>query len=159
MIEHAQHQPNAWACGPAALRNAMLVHEHKTDVRHLLRGSRTKCCHKSKDRRTWDRDGTCEHGLRQVAEAEGFRLEHLYALSVTELYETLRQNLPALLAVDADTHWVTAVRATARHVWIIDPARDEELHQRLTWRQLAIRLAHWSPEIVAFHFYPVVVML
>lgn len=152
MIELAQHQPNAWSCGPAALRNAMLLHHYLADTRELADLSLTKCCLKG------PRYGRCEHGLERAARAHGFALKHHIARDAGEAYFYLRETLPTpvLLCVDHAQHWITVTRATKRHVWILDPARDEELHQRLTQRGLLRRLVYGLPDETSFHLYPLV---
>ncbi len=160
MIELARHQPNAWSCGPAALRNAMLSYNYDVDVQDLAKHSVTECCKKKKlDMVRW---GRCEHGLAAVADEHGFKLEHVFQGSEADAHDYLRSMLPSvpiLLSVEHHSHWITGFRGTARHVWIMDPARDlSPLRQRVTYRQILRRMQYGlkTDPSYGFHFYPLV---
>ncbi len=106
------------------------------------------------------KDGRCEHQLQRTAAELGFRLEHWVSDSPADLYTTLRRFLtdraPVLVCVEHGAHWVCAVRATSRNVWIADSSRDqEEVLQRWTWRELAVALAYGLP--ARFDLYPLMV--
>lgn len=160
-LERAQHQPNAWTCGPAALRHGMLWHltyvrcpAPAVDIRQLAELSLTTCCEKGKER-----DGRCEHGLQNAAKELDFRLDHVWHSTPTAAYRAIREYLhesPVLVCVDHSNHWLTIVRATARHAFIVDSSRGGDLHQRLTWRLMLTRLAYGLPGSMEFHLYPLV---
>jgi hypothetical protein len=97
----------------------------------------------------------------------GFRLGHVKAVETTEARQKLRRLIwggtPVLVCVDKYGHWVAAVRATLRHVWICDsvgrwddPANDLPVYQRWTWTAFLRRVVFGLPEEARFDFYPVV---
>lgn len=142
-------QWNTYTCGPAALRAALLCYGDRVDGRRLARLAGT----------TWW--GTEVDKLDDAALAYGFRIKHeVYrdaATAALALRGLLSARKPLLLSTENDAHWIVAVRATSRYVWIFDPAFDEgEGLQRVTWRFLLRRIHQGLPDELRFHLYPLV---
>ncbi len=151
-----RYQPNKWACGPTALYHALRCYGETIPPRRLLTLSAPSSCPCEGD----PKDGRCEHQLQAAALELGYRLDHYVCDSPADLYATVRRFLdaraPLLACVEHGAHWVCVVRATSRHVWVCDSARDSaEVLQRWTWRQLAVALAYDLPP--RFDIYALVV--
>lgn len=152
MIDPALVLPqwNRYTCGPAALRAALLCYGDRVDGRRLATLAQTDL-----------RKETDEDQLRVAAKEFGFRIGHVLhrdcAGASAECLGLLQHQTPILLCVDSFSHWITAVKGKSRHVWIVDPARDEgENFRRTTWRDL-LRRVHWGlPDEIRFDLYPVV---
>lgn len=145
-------QPNAWTCGPTALYNGLQA----LGVPCSLFG----ICKMADIPKTVSYDTTPT--LRMVAFHYGVQLctevcsSHEYARSV------VRHRSPMLVCVDRDSdgpyaHWITVVRANARHVYICDSARPGPVERRLTWRQfLARAVTVHGPDELRYCFNPLV---
>ncbi len=140
-------QWNSFTCGPAALRCALLMYGDKVDGKMLAKLAGTTY------------DGTDDWQIDRAARELGFRLRHRMhrypAEAYADLLATLRDRTPVLLCVDNYGHWITAVRATTRHVWICEVA-DVDVLRRVTWRQLFRRLQYGLPDELRYDLYPLV---
>lgn len=138
------HQPNAWTCGPASLRNAIAAHGRRVDVRRVVRLSGI-----AKD--TFD----TLPGLQSAAKELGFSMRPTVLHEPTGVLEALWEEGAALACVDQNSHWVAVVGASRRWVTVCDPARGAPVVQRWTWRALCRRLAWGLADEQRFHVYPV----
>lgn len=142
--DQLRHQPNAWTCGPAALRNAFLAHGTRVDVRRVIKASGIT-------KTTID----TLPGLRAAAGVFGFTLVQKTVHTPEELFEALPHYPPALLCIDLYEHWVTALDTSPRFITVCDPARGGELVQKWPWRKLAEWLIWGLPGEHRMDFYPV----
>lgn len=145
---HLVLQPNGYTCGPCALRHALLCYGQRVSVRRIAALAGTNY------------DGTSNTELDTAANALGFKLEWVRYDTAPMYREALRNlshaRIPAIVAVDRLEHWVTAVHATSRHVWICDSSHPGPVLQRLTWRAFLQRASIWmAPKEVYFDLYPV----
>lgn len=152
-------QINRYTCGPAALRNAMLVYGVRADIRRLARIAGTT--------EQW---GTDYHQLARAAERLGCTLalerRRTPALAREALRSLTAIETPVLAAIDREVtpgaHWVTIVHTTSRVVTFCDSARNwRQVEQRATWREFMARWCAWYPAtlprgqaVTIFDFYP-----
>lgn len=127
--------PKPGYCGPTALRNALAFMGIEVPIARLALWAET------------DTDGTDEFQLRYAAGhvnvTMGAAKYWTVELAKASLVDYLKRG-PVLLCVDRGAggnwnHWVAALHATKRHVWIADGERPGPALQRLTWRQLLQR--------------------
>lgn len=126
-------QPNAWTCGPFALKHGLLalgVFAREDELARAAGSTETL--------------GTDETGLRRAARLHGTELrlvrdtrpEGVRAI----LARWLARRVPVLLCIDQWEHWITAVAADDAHVVVFDSKYDTPL-RREPWEALLERLA------------------
>ncbi len=153
MLDPAQvrGQPNLYTCGPAALRHALLCHGAAHSIRDLALLAGTTP------------EGTDDAQMADAARELGYRLDHILVREPDAAYKTIRELLdaqtPVILCVDHYSHWVCAVKATSRHLWLADSALDGSPPPlvRLTWRAALQRLIYGLPDELRFDLYPLMV--
>jgi ABC-type bacteriocin/lantibiotic exporter with double-glycine peptidase domain len=153
--EQARLQPNAYTCGPAALRHALLCH----GVRKSIRALAALC-------KTTKQHGTSPRELEEGTKDLGFKLLwstwHSAADTSTELLRCLCAHEPVLLCVDRDAegpwaHWIVVVGATARRVTIADSSRPGPAVRHISWKTLMRRLAVFERDGVnRYDLYPLI---
>lgn len=121
-------QPNHWACGPFALKHALITLGILVDERQIARISGTHW---------WA--GTDEVQLAKAARKHGVDLElirkHDEGRARRELVDYLRAGYPVLLCVREWEHWVAAVKEDRGTFIILDSLRPEVL-SIYSWPQL-----------------------
>jgi ABC-type bacteriocin/lantibiotic exporter with double-glycine peptidase domain len=110
-----RHQRLTYWCGPASIANALECIGIKRDQEQIA-----KLCHVT-------RDGTPEEEIIRAVLACKARVSPWsnrgQRASLAWLHDQLTNHGPAILAVDHDQHWVTAVGALGpRSFWLFDPA-------------------------------------
>lgn len=126
-------QPNAWQCGPFAMKHALLSLGIVADEGDLTRASGAS--EAGADERDLGRAADqyrCDLGLERLRAAAAARA----ALGLH-----LRARIPVLLCVDRWTHWVTAAGIEDDTVVLLD-SRVESVFLTVAWPLLAGRLAH-----------------
>lgn len=124
-------QPNRWACGPSALRHALITLGVFADERKIARIAGTT-----------RRGGTDEEQMRRAARV--FRCElgivrrQDPAQARRALARFLRRGLPALLCVHEWGHWIAVVKQEPGRYVVVDSEEDPAL-RLLTWPQLRSR--------------------
>lgn len=153
-VDHVKAQPRKNWCGPAALRNAFLWLGKRVCVRRIARLAGS------------DWRGTDEGQLARAASALGGVIRHVKATTPEEAWTVLRGLLdgaaatPVLMCVNHYGHWIVAVKASTRHVWICDSVgqwdgpSDLPVYQRHAWRPLLRRVCYGLPDEIRFDFYP-----
>lgn len=147
--DQLRHQPNAWTCGPAALRNAFLAHGTRVDVRRVIKAS--GITREDSMKEIFD----TVPGLTAAAQHFGFRFIQKTLHTPEELFAVLPSATPALLCVNHYDHWVTALETSPKFVTICDPARGGELVKKWSWRKLAEWLIWGLPGEERLDIYPV----
>jgi ABC-type bacteriocin/lantibiotic exporter with double-glycine peptidase domain len=113
-------QPNAWTCGPFALKHALLAHGVFTPAEELARAAGST-----------EEGGTDERQLQRAARTH--RVDVLVVREQTagdarrNLDTWLKRGIPVLLCVDEWEHWLTAVAADGEHVVVFDSKYDTPL--------------------------------
>ncbi len=128
-------QPNAWQCGPFALRHALLALGVVADddvLTHVARATEY---------------GTDERDLARAAVHYGCVLacERFDAPGAAQAALTghLRARRPVLLCVDGWAHWIAAVGIEGEAVIVVD-SRLADVFQVQSWSTLAPRVAYPS---------------
>ncbi len=120
-------QPNAWECGPFALKYALILLGIPSSERDIARIAGT------------DESGTDEHELARAARQFGCDLGLIRrgeADSAREdLREVLERQIPALLCVHGWEHWVT-VAAVEDDDFVILDSRDPSVLTVAPWTRL-----------------------
>lgn len=126
-------QPNAWQCGPFALRHALLALGIVADERVITRASGAT------------EAGADERDLGRAAARFGCALgcERFHDADATRraLAEHLRVPQPVLLCVDGWEHWLTVVGMEVDLVVVLD-SRTSAVWQLVPWSRLAPRIAY-----------------
>ena len=129
-----KRQAKSYWCGVASIANALEVLGIKRSQREIER-----LCHVS------PAAGTDEVEMKRALLAQGVKVDEYHTVppvpgeACSWLYSHLERRGPAILCVDDDEHWVTAIGFCAREtVLIFDPARNVgiEVH---TWSTLGPR--------------------
>lgn len=112
------YQSKEYYCGPAAIQNALEVHNVRVAQEKLaLEGATT------------EEHGTPEEGMKRIILSEGFEPdEYSTDLSVSAwgwLWNSLLMGRPVVLCVDRWEHWVTAIGICGKKILVFDPARTE----------------------------------
>lgn len=108
-----RYQQNDYSCGPAAIVNAL-----KCFGRHYRERTVQKLCG------TTQEGGTDEKSLLTGIRALNWRVTELKATSRPEAFQklwTVLDDSAALLCVDNDSHWITAIGKIGRRIVIADP--------------------------------------
>lgn len=127
-----QLQSTPHGCGPAAIVNALEALGKYTTQDAVARLART------------DAEGTDERGAKRALRLLGFVPQDLVTASRAaawyQVCGALLMGYPCLLAVDNDSHWITAIGLLGGLVLVLDSA-DGGLVQSLDQRSL---LARWG---------------
>ncbi len=128
-------QPNAWQCGPYALKYALLSLAIPSDEAAVTRASGAT------------EQGTDERDLDRAARRYGCVLTVDRWLTEEDARVALRDHLarrtPVLLCVDQWNHWIVAVGAEADVVIVLD-SRKADVVQIIDWKALLGRVAYRS---------------
>ncbi len=120
-------QPNRWACGPFALKHALLMHGILASEWEIGRLAGTNS------------DGTDEKELERAARTYGCKLptfrRHDPDDAREELVGYLREGIPCLLCVYEWDHWVTAIHEE-RGKYIILDSEQAEVIDVVDWSKL-----------------------
>lgn len=126
-------QPNAWQCGPFALRHALLALGIVADERAVTRASGAT------------EDGADERDLDRAAARFGctLRCERLHDAETARrtLALQLRAPHPVLLCVDGWEHWLTVVGMELDLAVVLD-SRTASVWEIVPWSSLAPRIAY-----------------
>lgn len=121
-------QPNAWLCGPFALKHALLTVGIFEDEWSIARDAGT------------DQDGTDEIELAKAARVYGCDLgmlrRHHAEDARGELIRCLVEGHPVLLCVEQWDHWVTVVHHE-NGVFVLFDSRDPAVIREVAWGWLA----------------------
>jgi ABC-type bacteriocin/lantibiotic exporter with double-glycine peptidase domain len=110
-----RHQRLTWWCGPASISNALYAIGISKDQEEIA-----KLCHVTKN--GTNEDEMIRGVLASGAKAAPWSSRHKLK-SWQWLQSTLWDHGPAILCVDHDQHWVTAVGILNQTtVWLFDPA-------------------------------------
>lgn len=131
-------QPNRWACGPFALKHALITLGVFADEREIARIAGT----------TW-RGGTDEEKMRRAARAFGCEMgivrRHDAERARRALGRFLRRGLPVLLCVHEWGHWIAVVKEERGRYVVVDSEEDPVL-QVMAWPPLRGRLVYHDPD-------------
>lgn len=126
-------QTTGWACGPFALKHALLAYGVVTSEDELAAVAGTS-----------EEEGTDEVGLARAARGHGCDLlvvrREQAAAARLELSRWLRQDTPVLLCVDEWDHWVAAVAEEGDEIVVLD-SRLDGVAVVMPWVSLAATLA------------------
>ncbi|MDH4045852.1 MAG: hypothetical protein OEW06_15495 [Gemmatimonadota bacterium] len=141
-------QPNAWQCGPFALKHALLALGIVADEGVLTRVSGAT------------EAGADERDLARAAERYGCTLAGERVDSAVDARQRLAVHLraptPVLLCVDQWSHWVTAAGMEGDTVVLLD-SRERSVFQTVGWSVLQHRLAYRSRRArVSYDLHPVI---
>jgi hypothetical protein len=110
-------QPNKWACGPFALKHALVMLGVFVDEKEVSQIAGTHW---------WA--GTDEIKLARAAKAYECELMHVRRKSAErakrELLQCLKRGYPSLLCVDRWSHWITVVNAERGRFVVLDSQYD-----------------------------------
>lgn len=121
-------QPNEYACGPFALKHALLALGRMVDVDEIAASAKTHWWSGTNEIQLARaaREFECDLVLERRSDAEEAR---------KVLTKHLREQTPVLLCVDEWSHWITVLRAEDRRFVVVDSNADPLLSVR-TWPQL-----------------------
>lgn len=124
-------QPNDWACGPYALKHALLALGRFVEAQEIATTARSHWWSGTDEIRLARaaREYECDLVLERRRDAEDAR---------KQLVAFLRDQIPVLLCVDRWEHWITVVRSEERRFVIIDSSCEPTM-SILTWAQLRSR--------------------
>ena len=116
-------QSERWSCGPAAIVNAVTTLGLVIDEKEVI-GFATS-------------DGMNEVKVMDALTSLGLEPRELTMRDADQAWKTLTSNIPAILIVDRDSHWVAATLLVADgSVEIRDPASGTKVYDQ---EQLATR--------------------
>jgi hypothetical protein len=140
-----QPQDNLWACGPFALKHALITLGILADEKTISRLAASRSAYGTDDTQLARaaRHFDCDLVMIRRHTPDGAR---------SELLQYLRRGIPSLICVNDWNHWVTVVKADGGMFILLD-SYDDAVLTILSWRQLrAMWVYHEQDEFDKHHW-------